>query len=100
MKMYTAQEMRVRSDYLEGALADAKTAAMLRQAANMMEREEKREKKYEYAAHYYRNGCMVGKSMERWETLQEAKWANLYCRGGETIVFARREVGEWEEVDG
>ena len=56
-------------------------------------------KKYEYAAHYYRNGCMVGKSMERWETLDEAKWANLYCRGGETIVFARREVGEWEEVD-
>ena len=39
MKMYTAQEMRVRADYLEGALADAKTAAMLRQAADMMEHE-------------------------------------------------------------
>ena len=38
-KMYTAQEMRVRAAYLEGALADAKTAAMLRQAADMMERE-------------------------------------------------------------
>lgn len=36
MKMYTAQEMRVRADYLEGALADKKTAAMLRQAADMM----------------------------------------------------------------
>ena len=45
MKMYTAQEMRVRADYLDGALADAKTAAMLRQAADMMERE----RKYEYA---------------------------------------------------
>ena len=37
-KMYTAQEMRVRADYLEGALADAKTAAMLRQAADEVER--------------------------------------------------------------
>ena len=36
--MYTAQEMRVRADYLEGALADAKTAAMLRQAADEVER--------------------------------------------------------------
>ena len=44
MKMYTAQEMRVRADYLEGALADAKTAAMLRQAADMMEREATSEK--------------------------------------------------------
>ena len=39
MKMYTAQEMLVRADYLEGALADKKTAAMLRQAAGAMERE-------------------------------------------------------------
>lgn len=39
MKMYTAHEMRVRADYLEGALADAKTAAMLRQAADMMDGE-------------------------------------------------------------
>lgn len=37
-RKYTAQEMRVRADYLEGALADAKTAAMLRQAANEVER--------------------------------------------------------------
>ena len=44
MKMYTAQKMRVRAAYLEGALADAKTAAMLRQAADMMEREATREK--------------------------------------------------------
>lgn len=48
MKTYTANEMRVRANYLEGALADAKTAAMLRQAADMMERED-REKKYEYS---------------------------------------------------
>ena len=34
MKMYTEHEMRVRADYLEGALADKKTAAMLRQAAD------------------------------------------------------------------
>ena len=37
MKMYTAQEMRVRSDYLEGVLADKKTAAMLRQAAGIID---------------------------------------------------------------
>ena len=55
-------------------------------------------KKYEYTAHYYRNGRMVCKSTERWDRLEEAKWDNLYCRGGETIVFARREVGEWEEI--
>lgn len=65
-----------------------------------MKKKRNTKKKYEYAAHYYRNGCMIGKSAERWETLEEAKWANLYCRGGETIVFARREVGEWKEMDG
>ena len=36
MKTYTVNEMLVRADYLEGALADAKTAAMLRQAAKIM----------------------------------------------------------------
>ena len=41
MKVYTANEMRVRADYLEGALADAKTAAMLRQAADMMDMAER-----------------------------------------------------------
>lgn len=44
MKMYTAQEMRVRADYLEGALADEKTAVMLRQAAYNLEREATSEK--------------------------------------------------------
>ena len=34
MKTYTANEMRVRADYLDGALADKKTAAMLRQATD------------------------------------------------------------------
>ena len=37
MKVYKANEMRVRADYLEGALADAKTAAMLRQAAGIID---------------------------------------------------------------
>ena len=64
-----------------------------------MKNKRNRKKKYEYTTHYYRNGCMVGQSLGRWETLEEAKWANLYCRGGKSIVFARREVGEWEEVD-
>lgn len=64
-----------------------------------MKKKRNTKKKYEYAAHHYRNGRMVGKSVERWETLEEAKCANLYCPGGETIIFVRREVGEWEEVD-
>ena len=37
MKVYKANEMRVRADYLDGALADAKTAAMLRQAAGIID---------------------------------------------------------------
>ena len=44
MKTYTANDMRVRADYLEGALADAKTAAMLRQAADKIEHEATSEK--------------------------------------------------------
>lgn len=64
-----------------------------------MKKKRNTKKKYEYAAHYYQNGRLIGKGMGRWDTLEEAKWANLYCRGGETIVFARREVVEWEEVD-
>ena len=55
-------------------------------------------KKYEYAANYYRNGHMVGRSAERWATLEEARLADLYRQNGEKIVFVRREIGEWEEI--
>ena len=98
MKMYTAQEMRVRADYLEIALADAKTAAMLRQAADMMEREEKRERKYEYAAVFFRNGNLVGMSAGHYDTLDEARIYNALCPTDDTIAFVCREVDEWKEV--
>lgn len=83
MKMYTAQEMRVRADYLEGALADAKTAAMLRQAAGAMERED-REKKYEYSV--VLSGFVSNMHDED------------YPSTSGNIPIVRREVGEWEEV--
>lgn len=89
VRVCTAQEMRVRADYLEVALADAKTAAMLRQAADDMERETK----YEYSVHPPEvNGvfqCRAGAELK-------ALMLKHACNGDLTIV--RREVGEWEEV--
>ena len=68
MKMYTAQEMRVRADYLEGALADAKTAAMLRQAAGAMEREATREE-----------SSQVGNAAAMREALEKAQSVIATC---------------------
>lgn len=92
MKRYTAQEMRVRANYEESANANTKTAAMLRQAADMMEREE-REKKYEFAVNPpEENG--VFEYLAGAELMAHMLKLNG-CSDG-TIV--RREVGEWEEV--
>lgn len=85
MKRYTAQEMRVRADYLEGALADAKTAAMLRQAADMMECE----RKYEYAEKF-KEGIVSYLHREK-----PMDCCDMYSGS----VKVRRSVGEWEEVD-
>ena len=85
---YTAQEMRIRAAYLERALADAKTAAMLRQAADVMEREEKRERKYEFAEKF-KEGMVSYLHIDRPIDHGEI------CQGS---IVVRREVGEWEEV--
>lgn len=88
---YTAQEMRVRADYLEVALADAKTAAMLRQAADDMEREEK----YEYSV-MWSDGSISLPSNKIEDVLEVVSDINS---DGLTVCKAvRRDVGEWEEV--
>ena len=93
VRRYTAQEMRVRADYLEVALADAKTAAMLRQAADMMEREEKREKKYEY-------GILPCGTNGVYQTRVAAELQQLILeQSGYKYPIVRRKVGEWEEVE-
>ena len=96
VRRFTSQEMRVRADYLEAALADAKTAGMLRQAVDDMERE----KKYEYAAMFVRKltGKRIGESASHYGSLAEAKDNHHWPLVGEDIVFVRRAVGEWEEV--
>lgn len=107
MKRYTAQEMREMasavldecedsehgllylSRYFSGHLfCPDDVAAMLRQAADMMEREEKREKIYEYA-------CLN-------RVFQTLNVARIYAIAneiqGQRPVIVRREVGVWEVV--
>ena len=97
---YTAQEMRVRANYLEVALADAKTAAMLRQAADMMEREESREKNYEFVVKFFRKRSdkCIGRSADHYDSLDCARSRHRPDTNGELVKFFRRSVGEWEEV--
>ena len=88
VRVCTAQEMRIRADYLEVALADAKTAAMLRQAADMMERE----KKYEY-------GILPCGTNGVYQTRAAAELQQLILeQSGYKYPIVRRTVGEWEEV--
>lgn len=101
-RKYTAQEMRELAAMINHGGAFALTdssiieanIAMLRQAADMMERE----RKYEYAAQYFRRGKCVGRSAGHYTTLDVAKRNNTFCTSGEELRFVRREVGEWEEV--
>ena len=98
-RIYTAQEMREMANRekfkcsfvtrtLNGGIildCTSDVCAMLRQAADALEREEKREKKYEYAEKYSEGyvSCIHEQSML------------IHCNFG---VAVRREVGEWEEV--
>lgn len=101
MKRFTAEEMRVRANYEEYANMNMKTARMLRQAADDLEREEQRAKGYEYAVEYIRKrtGKCVGKSASHFARIEDAKRAHTFSTSGEVLRFVRREVGEWEEVD-
>lgn len=89
-KVYTASEMRHRADKEQHSYHDNITAAMLRQAADMMERE----KKYEYAVEYedlYHGGWSVyknGLTLDEAQKLSTESWSRI----------VRREVGDWEEV--
>lgn len=102
-RRYTAQEMRemaTEAEVIEVADQffghDMDTiAAMLRQAADLMELE----KEYEYAVIFVRNGKAVGRSAGHYKSYEEAMMSNTYCPIGETISFIRREVGDWEEVN-
>ena len=98
-RKYTAQEMRemasvvlndVKGNDYNGATYEFTSKfdecvieEMLRQAADMMEREEKREKKYEYSS-----------------VLPDGSVSCVHDDVMEAGYHAfRREVGEWEEVD-
>lgn len=106
-KQYTAQDMRDASlwfYYPPNSTGKAKDfdrieiSAMLRQAADMMERKE-REKKYEYAIRYKkgRSECIERMSKTHYES-DVLALADACPLVTEETVLVRREVGEWEEV--
>ena len=81
-KVYTARDMRQTAN-VEELVGRPGVAAMLRQAADMIEREARRKKKYEYAI--------------------EFDDGDLDCFHSEYPMHScyklvRREVGEWKEV--
>ena len=93
-KVFTAQEMRVRADKEERHWHDHVTADMLRQAADALERKEKRGKKYEYAVKWLDENSVANNMGEH------RKWAESIVRdvGSSKVRLVRRPVGEWEEV--
>ena len=90
-KFYTAQEMREEARFHAIKHGnDYIVAAMLRQAADAMEREEKREMKYEYAE----KTCDGIVDSIHEESFQKVAISKFF--GDSTIV--RRAIGEWKEV--
>lgn len=106
-KIYTAQEMRAMADKLpdDYSFADIVSSdgdkqlfsmgclsSMLRQAADIIEREAKRDKKYEYSVHpadvygVYQHRSAAELNVEVLKTT------------GIRAHLVRREIGEWEEV--
>lgn len=92
VETYTAQEMREVVRSYESRGKGGIVTAMLRQAADTLEREEKRKKKYEYAERFIVDG-MYAVYLHHNDSLAHAK--DLQCKG---TTLVRREVGEWEEV--
>lgn len=84
---YTAQDMREMALVEESYGWDV-VANMLRQAADDLEREEKRERKYEYAEKY-KEGMVACLHRER---------PVDHCEMWPGSIAVRREVGDWEEV--
>lgn len=92
-KIYTAQEMRMAANDLASSqvrMNKRDIARMLRQAADALEREEKRETKYEYAERLP-DGTVINL---RRGTLEEMKAVCLFPDSS----IVRHKVGEWEEV--
>lgn len=100
-KVYTAQEMREFANCNDSAyarnpsLCSSAVSAALRQAADALERGEKREKKHEYAVYFVYECGVDGE--EHFKTLDDAK---SFVRRSviSRATISRREVGEWEEV--
>lgn len=88
-KTFTAQEMRRAANLLASEYFCNDAIAMLRQAADAMESEAKREKRYEYAKMFF-DGTVSSRHNESPEEIEEDIFNDRR--------IARREVGEWEEV--
>ena len=81
-KVYTARDMRQTAN-VEELVGRPGVAAMLRQAADMIEREARRDKKYEYTIKFDDGDIDCVHS--------EYPMHSCY-------KLVRREVGEWKEV--
>lgn len=90
-KSYTAQEMREEARIFEARGGSSNIAAMLHQAADEIEREERREKKYEYAVKW--NDGLITQISQTFPCKGELDAIRKY-----NLTVVRREVGEWEEV--
>lgn len=77
----------------EIGVAIDEAVAMLRHAADMMELEEKREKKFEYAARYF-DGYTPSFHYRSMEDLRDGEMPFA----GDKFTVIRREVGEWQDV--
>lgn len=99
MARYTADEMRdmaTEAEVIEVADQfyghDMDTiAAMLRQSADDMEREEKRERKYQYGV------VFGGDGIDSDNIFDSEEYARTVA--GDYLQVVRREVGEWEEFE-
>ena len=97
-KIYTAQEMRNCADNCDASRINPCVSAMLRQAADVMEREECRDKKYQYEVWYTAKDGGARRSTGRAFSLESAKRILSMYKEFSDAHIVRREVGEWEEV--
>lgn len=91
-KRYTAYQMRVASKSCE-EMGHSMFAAMLRQAADAMERE----KTYQYAVRFNESQNLHAQSSDY--SYVKSKADRINASGFTTCHIVRREVGEWEEVE-
>lgn len=97
-RVYTAREMRQAAN-AEELVGRPVVAAMLRQAADSLDREE-REKKYEYKVLYRMHDGRVSDSITHTEDIQIAMYSLKVYSGHDDAHIVRRPVGEWEVLNG